>query len=41
MPQIPWLAVLVATFAGFALGAVWYGALFGRAWTRALGLSPD
>jgi hypothetical protein len=41
MPQIPWLAVLVATLAGFALGAVWYGPLFGKAWTRALGLSPD
>ena len=25
MPQIPWVAVLVATATAFALGAVWYG----------------
>jgi hypothetical protein len=41
MPQIPWVAVLVATLAGFALGAVWYGPLFGKAWMRAVGLTQE
>jgi hypothetical protein len=41
MPQIPWIAVLVATVAGFALGAVWYGPLFGKSWMRAVGLTQD
>jgi hypothetical protein len=32
-----WVAVLGATVAGFALGGVWYGPLFGRAWMAAIG----
>lgn len=32
-----WLAVLAATVAGFALGGVWYGPLFGKAWMAAIG----
>ena len=32
-----WLAILVATVAGFALGGLWYGPLFGEAWLSALG----
>jgi hypothetical protein len=34
-------ATLVATIAGFALGALWYGPLFGRAWVRAAGTTAD
>ena len=36
-----WLAILVATLAGFALGAVWYGPLFGDAWLSAIGKTAD
>jgi len=32
-----WLAILVATVAGFALGGIWYGPLFGDTWLAALG----
>lgn len=33
--------VLVATVAYFAIGAVWYGALFGSAWMNALGKTRE
>jgi hypothetical protein len=36
-----WLAVLTATVAGFVLGGLWYGPLFGKAWMAALGKTPD
>ncbi len=36
-----WLAILVATVAGFALGGLWYGPLFGEAWLSALGKTAD
>jgi hypothetical protein len=39
MGQINYLAVLLAAVAFFAVGAVWYTVLFGKAWQRALGLS--
>lgn len=32
MPEISWLATVVATALAFALGAVWYGPLLGKAW---------
>jgi len=32
MPTVSLLATLVGALAGFALGGVWYGPLFGRAW---------
>ncbi len=32
--QLNWLHVLVATIAYFALGAVWYGPLFSKAWIK-------
>jgi Protein of unknown function (DUF1761) len=41
MPTISLTATLVATLAGFALGALWYGPLFGRAWMKAVGKTPD
>ena len=37
MGAVNWLAVLLGTLVFFAVGAVWYGVLFGRAWQRALG----
>jgi len=32
-----WLAILVATVAGFLLGGIWYGPAFGKAWLAAVG----
>lgn len=37
---INYIAVIIATLAGFGLGAVWYMVL-GRAWMRALGKTED
>ena len=37
MGHINMLAVLLAAVAGFAVGGVWYGALFGKAWRAELG----
>jgi hypothetical protein len=41
MGQINYLAVLLAAVAFFAVGAIWYTVLFGKAWQRALGLSDE
>ena len=41
MPEVSLLATLVATIAGFGLGALWYGPLFGRRWMAALGATPE
>lgn len=38
MGEINYLAVVLAAVAFFAVGAVWYTVLFGKAWQRALGL---
>lgn len=38
---INWLAVIVAAVAFFALGALWYGPLFGKKWQKGVGLSDD
>ena len=39
--DLNWLAILVATAAAFALGGLWYGPLFGKAWLRAIGKSEE
>ena len=40
MPEINWIAVLVAAVASFLLGGLWYSpALFGKAWQREAGLT--
>ena len=36
-----WLAIFVATAVAFVLGGIWYGPLFGKAWTRAIGKSES
>ena len=36
-----WWAIVVATAVAFALGGVWYGPLFGKAWLAALGKTED
>ncbi len=38
---INWLAVLAATASAFAVGGLWYGPLFRRAWCRENGVDPD
>lgn len=38
---IHWLAVLAAAVAAFAVGAIWYGALFGRAWMAERGVTRE
>lgn len=39
--HLNWLAIVVSIIASFAIGAVWYGPLFGRAWARGLGFPDD
>lgn len=41
MGEVNIMAVLLATAAFFIFGALWYGALFGKAWQRAAGLSDE
>lgn len=42
MPEVNWIAVVIAAVASFALGAVWYSPiLFGKAWQREAGLSDE
>jgi hypothetical protein len=41
MGPMNWLAVGLGTVAFFAVGAVWYTALFGKAWQKAVGLSDE
>lgn len=37
--EINYLAVVVAALSGFALGALWYGPLFGKKWMAASGVT--
>jgi hypothetical protein len=42
MPEINWLAVLIAAVASFLLGGAWYSnALFGKAWQRETGVTDE
>lgn len=41
LANINWLAVLVAALAGFAIGGLWYGPLFGKAWMREAGMTDE
>jgi hypothetical protein len=41
LAHIHWLAVAVAAIAGFPLGALWYGALFGSAWMALTGITKE
>ncbi len=36
-----YIAVLVAAVAAVALGSLWYGPLFGKAWMKTLGFGPE
>jgi len=40
--ELNWLAVVVATFVAFAVGAIWYTpALFGKAWMKSINLKES
>ena len=41
MEDFNYLAILVASISGFALGAIWYGPLFGKAWMAASGMTEE
>ncbi|MDA1183376.1 MAG: DUF1761 domain-containing protein [Acidobacteria bacterium] len=41
MPAVSLTATLLATVLGFALGALWYGPLFGARWMAEVGMSVD
>ena len=42
LSAVNWLAVIVATAAAFALGALWYStAFFGAAWMQEVGLTEE
>ena len=38
---INWLAILVASVAGFLVGGIWYGPLFGKAWMKEVGITEE
>ncbi len=37
MPEVNWLAILVAGVASMVLGFLWYGPLFGKTWASMMG----
>ena len=39
--DINWLAVVVATVSSFALGGIWYGPLFSKAWMKLTGMTKE
>jgi hypothetical protein len=39
--DVNWLAVLVATIAHQALGALWYGVIFRSTWLKAMGMTQE
>jgi hypothetical protein len=41
MGPLNWLAIVLGTVVFFAVGAVWYSALFAKAWQREVGLSTE
>jgi amino acid transporter len=41
MWNMSWIAVLIAAVAGFAIGGLWYGPVFGKVWQQESGLSDE
>jgi hypothetical protein len=39
--SINWLAVVVATLAFYAIGALWYSVLFGKTWMKEVNITKD
>ena len=40
MMSVNWWPILVSALASMAIGAFWYGPLFGQTWMRAMGWDP-
>ena len=38
--NLNWLAVIVSALAYFALGAIWFGPVFGKMWMKGHGITP-
>lgn len=41
MVHANWLAIAIATLAGFMVGGIWFGPLFSKPWMAELGLSKE
>lgn len=41
LADLNWLAVIVSAVAFYALGALWYSVLFGKAWAAELGIDME
>lgn len=41
LQNLNWLAVIVAAVSAFALGGLWYSALFAKAWLKESGVTND
>lgn len=41
MWDISWIAMLVAAIAGFMVGGLWYGPLFGKPWMAETGITEE
>jgi Protein of unknown function (DUF1761) len=41
MWEMNWIALIGAAVAGFVVGGLWYGPLFGKVWQRESGLSDE
>lgn len=41
MANLSWIAIIVAAMAGFAVGGIWYGPLFGKAWMKERGFTEE
>ena len=39
--ELNWLGIFLGALAGFVLGALWYGPLFGKVWMNLLGISKE
>ena len=41
MLNVNWIGIIVAGVVGMVVGAVWYGPLFGKQWSRLVGLTQE
>lgn len=41
MANLSWIAIIVAAAAGFVVGGIWYGPLFGKAWMTERGFTEE
>lgn len=41
MPDVNYVALIIAAIASMVVGFVWYGPLFGKAWMKLSGIKPE